>query len=77
MYVYVYVYIYVYKCLRIYQLIIIKKIKKAYEKKLVNDIKIFLTRKKKASIWLWTSQNIRKYKNFFKMNFFFIFEAWT
>ena len=47
MYVYVYVYIYVYKCLRIYQLIIIKKIKKAYEKKLVNDIKIFLTRKKK------------------------------
>ena len=44
---------YIYKYLKIYQLIIIKKIKKDYIKKLVKDVEIFLKKKKKkATIWL-------------------------
>ena len=31
---------------------IIRKIKKEYKRKLVKDIKIFLKKKKKATIWL-------------------------
>ena len=42
-------FIYIYKCLKIYQLNIIKKIKKDNKKKLVEDIKIFLKKKKEKS----------------------------
>ena len=33
MYIYIYIYIYIYKCLKVYKLNIIKKIKKDYKKK--------------------------------------------
>ena len=36
---------YIYKFLNIYQLNIIKKVKKDYQKKLIKDIKIFLKKK--------------------------------
>ena len=40
------------KCLKLYQLNIIKKMKKDYKNKLVKDIKIFLRKKmKKAAVW--------------------------
>ena len=38
---------YIKKCLKIYQLNIIKKIEEDYKRKLVQDIKIFLKKKKK------------------------------
>ena len=40
---------YVYKFLNIYQLNIIKKVKKDYLKKLIKDIKIFLKKKNERS----------------------------
>ena len=40
---------YVYKFLNIYQLNIIKKVKKDYQKKLIKDIKIFLKKKNERS----------------------------
>ena len=42
---FIFFFIYIEKCLKIYQLNIIKKIKKDYKKELVTDIKIFLRNK--------------------------------
>ena len=41
--------LYIYKCLKLYQLYIIKKIKKYYNKKRIKDTKSFLIKKKKKS----------------------------
>ena len=46
---FLYIFFHIYKCLKIYQVANIKKIKKDYKKKLVKDIKIFLRKKKKKS----------------------------
>ena len=45
---FIYIYIYI-KISKIYQLNVIKKIKKAHKKKLVKDFKIFLKKKNKKN----------------------------
>ena len=45
------------RCLNIYQLNVVKKIKKDYKKKVEENIKAFINKKrKKPTIWSWTLQ---------------------